>query len=51
MYRKKDRRLQNENVTVSLEELVPQNHLLRIIDKAINFNFITSAIKNNQKNL
>ena len=40
MYRKKDRRLQKENVTISLEELIPENHLLRIIDKAIDFNFI-----------
>ncbi len=40
MYRKKDRRLQNENVTISLEELVPENHLLRIIDKGIDFDFI-----------
>ena len=25
MYRKKDRRLQNENVTISLEELAPRS--------------------------
>ena len=40
MYRKKDRRLQKENVTISLEKLVPENHLLRIIYKAIDFNLI-----------
>ena len=37
MYRKKNRELQKENITISLEELVPKNHLLRIIDKAIDF--------------
>ena len=46
MYRKKDRKLQKENVTVSLEELVPENHLLRIIDKAIDFNFIYDEVEN-----
>ena len=29
MYRKKDRQLQKENVTVSLDDLVPENHLSR----------------------
>ena len=43
MYR---RQLQKENVTISLEELVPQNHLLRIIDKAIDFNFIYDEVEN-----
>ena len=46
MYRKKDRQLQKENVTISLEELVPENHLLRIIDKAIDFNFIYDEVEN-----
>ena len=46
MYRKKDRRLQRENVTINLEELVPENHLLRIIDKAIDFNFIYDEVEN-----
>ena len=46
MYRKKDRQLQKENVGVSLEELVPENHLLRIIDKTIDFNFIYDEVKN-----
>jgi len=46
MYRKKDRQLQKENVRVSLEELVPENHLLRMIDKAIDFNFIYDEVEN-----
>ena len=46
MYRKKNRQLQKENVTISLEELVPENHLLRIIDKAIDFNFIYDEVEN-----
>ena len=45
MYRKKDRQLQKENVTVSLDDLVPENHLLRIIDKAIDFNFIYDEVQ------
>ena len=32
--------------TVSLDDLVPENHLLRIIDKAIDFNFIYDEVKN-----
>ena len=46
MYRKKNREMQKENVTISLEELVPENHLLRIIDKAIDFNFIYDEVEN-----
>ena len=46
MYRKKNRQLQKENVTISLEELVPEYHLLRIIDKAIDFNFIYDEVEN-----
>ena len=46
MYRKKNRQLQKENVTISLEELVPENHLLRIIDKAVDFNFIYDEVEN-----
>ena len=45
MYCKKDRQLQKENVTISLEKLVPENHLLRIIDKAIDFNFIYDEVE------
>ena len=45
MYCKKDRQLQKENVTISLEELVQENHLLRIIDKAIDFNFIYDEVE------
>ena len=46
MYRKKNRQVQKENVTISLEELVPENHLLRIIDKSIDFNFIYDEVEN-----
>lgn len=46
MYRKKDRQIQKENVTISLEALVPENHLPWIIDKAIDFNFIYDEVKN-----
>ena len=35
-----------ENVTVSMNDLVPKNHLLRVIDKAIDFNFIYDEVKN-----
>lgn len=36
---------QNEVEFVSLEELVPQDHLLRKIDKYIDFNFILKKVK------
>ena len=40
MYRKKNREIQVEEVKISLEKLVPENHILRAIDKAIDFSFI-----------
>ena len=40
MYRKKNREIQEEEVKISLEKLVPENHILRAIDKAIDFSFI-----------
>ena len=40
MYRKKNREKQVEEVKISLEALVPEKHILRAIDKAIDFSFI-----------
>ena len=37
MYRKKDRMGQKETKFVSLEDLVPEDHLLRKIDATIKF--------------
>ena len=45
MFRKKNREIQNEEVTISLEKLVPENHLLRAIDKAIDFSFIYEEVE------
>ena len=40
MYRKKNREKQVEKVKISLEAPVPENHILRATDKAIDFSFI-----------
>jgi len=45
MYRKKDRLGQRETKFVCLEDLVPQDHLLRKIEKAISFDFIYDEVK------
>lgn len=45
MYRKKNREIQVEEVKISLEKLVPENHILRAIDKATNFNFIYEEVE------
>ena len=45
MYRKKDRMGQREAKIVSLEDLVPQDHLLRKIEATINFEFIYDEVK------
>jgi len=45
MHRKKDRMGQREAKIVSLEDLAPQNHLLRKIEKAIDFSFIYDEVK------
>ena len=45
MYRKKDRMGQKEIKFVSLEDLVPEDHLLRKIDAAISFEFIYDEVK------
>ena len=39
MLREKEAGRQNEYEVVLLEELVPQDHLLRKIDKAVDFSF------------
>ena len=45
MYRKKNREIQVEEVKISLEALVPENHILRAIDKAIDFSFIYEEVE------
>ena len=45
MYRKKNREIQVEEVTISLEALVPEKHILRAIDKAIDFSFIYEEVE------
>ena len=44
MYRKRDKNSQREGKFVCLEDLVPQNHILRDIEKAINFDFIYDEV-------
>ena len=45
MYRKKDRSIQQQIQFITLEDLVPQNHILRKIDRAIDFNFIYEEVE------
>lgn len=45
MYVKKDRGQQKQIKFVSIEDLVPKDHILRDIDKAIDFNFIYDEVK------
>ena len=45
MYRKKNRQVQVEEITISLEKLVPEKHILREIDKAIDFSFIYEEVE------
>jgi len=45
LYEKKNRELQKQIQFVSLEDLVPQNHILRTIDKTIDFSFIYDLVK------
>ena len=42
MYRKKNREIQIEEVKISLEALVPEKHILRAIDKAIDKSFLSN---------
>lgn len=45
MYRKKDRNSQREIKYVCMEDLVPENHLLRQVEASINFDFIYDEVK------
>jgi len=45
MYVKKDRGQQKQIKFVSIEDLVPKDHILRDIDRAIDFNFIYDEVK------
>ena len=45
MYKKQNREKQKDIRVVSLEDLVPRDHLLREIDRAINFDFIYEEVK------
>ena len=45
MYRKKDRSIQQQIQFIALEDLVPQDHILRSIDRAIDFSFIYEEVE------
>ena len=45
MYVKKSRVNQKQIQFLCLEDLVPEKHLVRDIDRAINFNFIYDEVK------
>ena len=45
MYVKKDREQQKQIKFVSIEDLVPKDHILRDIDRAIDFHFIYDEVK------
>lgn len=45
MYRKKDRSIQQQLQFITLEDLVPQDHILRKIDRAIDFSFIYDEVE------
>lgn len=45
MLMRKDKTIRQQISMVSLEDLVPEDHLLRAIDKAINFDFIYDLVK------
>ena len=45
MYRKKNRELQSQIQFISLEDLVPKDHILRAIDRAIDFSFIYDEVE------
>lgn len=45
LYHKKNRELQSQIQFIALEDLVPQDHILRAIDRAIDFNFIYDEVK------
>lgn len=45
MYRKKDRSIQQQIQFITLEDLAPQDHILRKIDRAIDFSFIYEEVE------
>ncbi len=45
MYRKKDKSKQRQMQIICIEELVPQDHMLRDIEKAIDWTFIYDEVK------
>ena len=45
VYRKKNRDIQNQVQMITLEDLVPKDHILRAIDEAIDFSFIYDEVK------
>ena len=44
MYKKQNRDKQKDIRVVSLEDLVPKDHLLKKIDRTINFDFIDEEV-------
>ena len=45
MYVKKNREAQRQMKIICIEELVPHDHLLRLIEQAIHFDFIYDEVK------
>jgi len=45
MLAKKDRNSVNQVEIISIEELVPEDHLLRAVEESIDFNFIYDEVK------
>ena len=45
MYERKNRDNQKQLKIMSLEDLVPQDHILRVIDQSIDFSFIYDLVK------
>lgn len=45
MYRKKDKSKQTQLQMLCIEDLVPQDHMLREIENAIDWNFIYDEVK------
>ena len=45
MYRKKDRSKQTQLQMLCIEDLVPENHMLREIEEAIDWSFIYDEVK------
>ena len=45
MYERKNRDHQKQLKILSLEDLVPQDHILRVIDQSMDFSFIYDLVK------